>query len=144
MHLLRSLHFIAAYYNINLTSLHIEGDIKVTTDAISRNFMQLFFEVNPTADRHPTPISKAPWAGVDGVSTRLDLKEFEGVAVQLINSSIADSTRRSYEQANPPIFSSATDLTCGTYQHQKSSSFCFQQDSHKDWHLPQLCPTYSQ
>ena len=56
---LRSLHFIAAYYNINLRALHIQGNMNVTADAISRNFMQVFFEVNPTADRHPTPIPKA-------------------------------------------------------------------------------------
>ena len=39
MHLLRGLHFVSAYYNINLRAVHIPGSINICVDAISRNLL---------------------------------------------------------------------------------------------------------
>ena len=144
MHLLRSLHFIAAYYNINLRASHIQGDLNVTADAISRNFMQVFFEVNPTADRHPTQIPQALWQVLVESEPDWTSKSWrESLSSSL---SVASQTAReeATQQANPPICPSAADSTCGPYQHQSSSSFCFQQTSHRDWRPRRLGPTYPQ
>ena len=61
MHLLRGLHFICAFYNINIRASHIEVVKNVSADAISRNNLQVFFRENPTANRHPTRIPEPLW-----------------------------------------------------------------------------------
>ena len=61
MHLLRGLHFICAFYNINLRATHIQGSNNLSADAISRNNLQVFFRENPTARKESTQIPEPLW-----------------------------------------------------------------------------------
>ena len=56
MHLLRSLWFFVAYYNIYLIATHIPGVANLTADCLSRCQMQSFFTLNPQASKTPTPL----------------------------------------------------------------------------------------
>ena len=56
MHLLRSLWFFTAHYDIALTATHILGVTNTATDQLSRNQMSLFHLANPRAARLPAPI----------------------------------------------------------------------------------------
>ena len=53
MHLLRTLTFFTAYYDIEILEEHIPGVTTTTADHLSRNSMSLFFRLNPQA--HPLP-----------------------------------------------------------------------------------------
>ena len=55
MHLLRSLWFFAAHYNINISIEHIAGASNKAADHLSRFNMQSFFLSNPQAELLPTP-----------------------------------------------------------------------------------------
>ena len=61
MHLLRCLHFFTAQYDIKLKASHIVGVANVQADALSRNYLQVFKETNPEADKQATPISEMLW-----------------------------------------------------------------------------------
>ena len=54
MHLLRSLRFFVAYYDIKIE--HIAGVHNGIADQLSRNNMQQFFFSNPQANLLPTPL----------------------------------------------------------------------------------------
>ena len=54
MNLLRTLHFISAYYAIHITAQHIAGSENIVADAISRNSLQVMFGHDPEADPQPT------------------------------------------------------------------------------------------
>ena len=56
MHLLRSLWFFTAFYDINLLAAHIPGVSNCRADQLSRNNMLTFFTSNPQANRLPTPL----------------------------------------------------------------------------------------
>ena len=56
MQLLRSLWFFVAYYDIDLTCVHIMGAVNTTADYLSRNNMSSFFSLNPQASPLPTPL----------------------------------------------------------------------------------------
>jgi len=56
MHLLRSLCFFMAFYDINLQSAHISGVSSFRADQLSRNDMLTFFTSNPQANWLPTPL----------------------------------------------------------------------------------------
>ena len=56
MHLLRSLWFFVAYYDIHLIATHIPGVANLTADCLSRCQMQLFFTINPQTSMEPTPL----------------------------------------------------------------------------------------
>ena len=56
MHLLRSLCFFAAYYDISIKIEHIAGIHNGTADQLSRDNMQQFFLFNPHASLLPTPL----------------------------------------------------------------------------------------
>ena len=56
MHLLRSLWFFVAYYNISVQIEHIASIHNGTADQLSRNNMQRFFFSNPQANLLPTPL----------------------------------------------------------------------------------------
>ena len=59
MHLLRCLHFICAYWEIELRVEHIPGKLNVMADAVSRNLLQ----VMETSDleRHPGVVPGELW-----------------------------------------------------------------------------------
>ena len=61
MHLLRTLHFISAFYNLHLTAKHIAGSGNVIADAISRNLPQVLFSQAPEASPQPIPIPEPLW-----------------------------------------------------------------------------------
>jgi len=50
MHLLRCLHFIEAKWDMVLWVQHIPGKSNIAADALSRNSLQVFFQVLPNAD----------------------------------------------------------------------------------------------
>ena len=56
MHLLRSLWFFVAYYDISIKIEHIAGIRNGIADQLSRNNMQQFFFSNPQASLLPTPL----------------------------------------------------------------------------------------
>ena len=56
MQLLRSLWFFVAYYDIDLTCVHIMGAANTTADHLSRNNMTCFFSLNPQASILPTSL----------------------------------------------------------------------------------------
>ena len=56
MHLLRTLWFFVAYYDISVRIEHIAGVHNRTADQLSRNNMQQFFFFNPQANLLPTPM----------------------------------------------------------------------------------------
>jgi len=56
MHLLRSLWFFTAFYDINLQSAHIPGVIVEQIKYLHSNNMLTFFTSNPQANRLPTPL----------------------------------------------------------------------------------------
>ena len=51
MHLVRSLHFFLAHWDIKLTASHIAGKSNVLADALSGNLMQVFHKQAPTAHK---------------------------------------------------------------------------------------------
>lgn len=57
MHLLRCLYYYVAPFNIHLRAEHIPGLHNVVADSLSRNLLQVFRQLLPQADLHPTPIS---------------------------------------------------------------------------------------
>ena len=56
MHLLRSLWFFAAYFDIHMYAIHIPGACNVAADQLSRYNMSNFFHSNPQANLLPTPL----------------------------------------------------------------------------------------
>ena len=56
MHLLRSLHFLLAWWDIRMWAEHVPGKTNIAADALSRNMMQVFHEQFPTANKEGTLI----------------------------------------------------------------------------------------
>lgn len=56
MHLLRSLHFLNARWDIALHAKHIPGKLNYEADCLSRNHLQAFSRWMPNARQLPTPI----------------------------------------------------------------------------------------
>ena len=56
MHLLQSLYFFVAYYDIDVKCKHIVGVNNTTADHLSRNNLQSFFCLHPQAVLQPNPI----------------------------------------------------------------------------------------
>jgi len=59
MHLVRCLTFIAAKFQITISTVHIAGQSNIIVDAISRDNLPLFFSLCPQAHCRPTPIPAA-------------------------------------------------------------------------------------
>ena len=62
MHLLRGLHFVSAFYSIQVKIQHIAGSDNTIADAISRDHLQVFFNHAPAASPEPTPIPDPLWS----------------------------------------------------------------------------------
>ena len=78
MHLLRTLTFFTAYYDIEIMAEHIPGVPNTTADHLSRNNMLMFFCLNPQAHPLPTPLPPPllamltpPWEDWTSASFRL-------------------------------------------------------------------------
>ena len=56
MHLLRSLWFFVAHFDIDLKCKHIAGVDNSTADHLSRDNLHLFFHLHPQVTREPTPL----------------------------------------------------------------------------------------
>ena len=56
MHLLRSLCFFVAHFDISVSIAHIAGAANQTADQLSRYNMQSFFHSNPQVTPLPTPL----------------------------------------------------------------------------------------
>ena len=57
MHLLRSLWFFVAHFDIDLKCKHIAGVDNSTADHLSRDNLHLFFHLHPQVTMEPTPLS---------------------------------------------------------------------------------------
>ena len=62
MHLLRTLHFVAAHFAFTFSASHIAGSINTVADAISRNFTMDHVSAFPQLNFQPTFF---PWVAVD-------------------------------------------------------------------------------
>ena len=62
MHLLRSLHFVSAFYNIQVAIQHIAGVDNTIADSISLNNLQVFLNHAPRANPELTPIPAPLWS----------------------------------------------------------------------------------
>jgi len=56
MHLLRSLWFFVAHFDIDIKCKHIAGVNNSTADHLSRDNLHSFFCLQPQANRQPTPL----------------------------------------------------------------------------------------
>ena len=56
MHLLRSLSFFVAHFDIYLTTSHLPGLINVRADHLSRGNLHQAFQATPSLSPEPTPI----------------------------------------------------------------------------------------
>ena len=56
MHLLRTLWFFVAHFDVSINIEHVPGIHNGVADTLSRNDTQQFFLLNPQADLLPTPI----------------------------------------------------------------------------------------
>ena len=56
MHLVRSLFFFLAEFNIPIDTVHSPGKQNVAADSLSWDDFPSFFQVVPTASRTPTPL----------------------------------------------------------------------------------------
>ena len=54
MHLLRSMWFFTAHYDMHVSAAHIQGAANCAADCISRGNMSSFFSMNPQAQPAPT------------------------------------------------------------------------------------------
>ena len=61
MHLMRTLFFFTAHFQISLVAEHIPGHHNEAADAISRNNLTLFYQQVPGAEQLPTPIPQELW-----------------------------------------------------------------------------------
>jgi hypothetical protein len=59
MHLMRCLHFFAAFYQLQVTAAHVPGKDNVAADALSRNDYTRFSSVVPQCRCPPSPIPPA-------------------------------------------------------------------------------------
>jgi hypothetical protein len=59
MHLLHSLHFFLAHYDIRLLARHIAGVDNTAADALSRNNLTVFFQCLPQANAAASPLPPA-------------------------------------------------------------------------------------
>ena len=57
IHLLCSLSFFVAHFDIYITAFHLPGIMNVTADHLSRGYMSEVFEATPTLAQHPTATS---------------------------------------------------------------------------------------
>ena len=109
MHLLRGLHFICAFYNLNLRATHIQGTNNLSADAVSRNKLQVFFKENPTARKEPTQIPEQLWEVlVLSQPDWLSPTWRESLIISLrtaLQTALVEATL----PARPPISTSATD-----------------------------------
>ena len=112
MHLLRGLHFICAFYNVNLRAMHIPGAKNVSADAISRDKLQVFFATNPTANREPTKIPDQLWEVL--VLSQPDWLSPNWRESLTTSLRIASQTAHvgATQQASLPISHSVADSTC--------------------------------
>ena len=61
LHLMCCLHFFCAHFDIKLRAVHISGVLNDIADAISRNHMQVFRRLLPSALPNLTPIPSPLW-----------------------------------------------------------------------------------
>jgi len=82
MHLLRSLSFFVAHFDIYLTASHILGVINITADHFSRSNLNQAFRVNPGLSPKPTSIPPSifhltDWIGLLLISPNYFRKSYQ-------------------------------------------------------------------
>ena len=94
-HMLRCLFFLWAKYVVLLMARHIPGVENWAADSLSRNNLPLFFTLLPQAQRHPEVVPEGTGTSPDHRRT-MDLQRLEGLARDLVNDSLAPSTKWVY------------------------------------------------
>ena len=131
LHFMRCLHFFCAHFDVKLRATHIPGVLNDIADVISRNHMQIFRRLRPSALLNPTPIPSPLWQMLvpqtpDWLSPtwRALLKtSLEGVLLQAHTERTAQPKGNVYrllsvDQSAPSVrFESGTDLV-----HSQSST----------------------
>ena len=59
MHLLHSLWFFVAHFNMHVSAVHVPGTTNDTADCLSRDNMLLFFSLNPQAQLLPMQLPQS-------------------------------------------------------------------------------------
>ena len=103
MHLLRCLHFYLAQFDIRVVTRHIAGAENTAADALSRDNLEVFFQLNPQAKKHPSP------GAADTSSPRLALANLEETLSGYLAQSIAPSTLRTYQSGQRRFLRFCTD-----------------------------------
>ena len=96
MQLLRCLFFIEAYFQFQLSAVHLPGDQNVQADDLSRNRLSAFHEKVPESSSLPSPI---PPTLLQWLTSGLDLSHLDPVVHFFCRKGIADSTHKTYQSA---------------------------------------------
>ena len=89
------LFFLEAEYDASLLAVHVPAVENGATNSISRNNLPLFFDFLLQAYQRSLQGARQPWEPPDPRQT-LDLRRLQDLARDLINNSLALSTRRVY------------------------------------------------
>ncbi len=95
MHLMRCLFFFTAAYQIYLALKHVPGKLNAAADSISRGNLSLFFQLVPTAHRHPAQLSPALIRAL--ILQTPDWSKLESRAAFYFAQGLAESTLRTYQ-----------------------------------------------
>ena len=120
MNLLQGLHFICAFYNINLRATHIQGTKNLSVDAVSRDNLQVFFRENPTANKEPTQIPEQLWEVLVLSQPDWLSQSWRGLLVTSLKTVLQTAHVEATQRARLPTLTSATDLACSPYQPQNN------------------------
>ena len=95
MQLLRSLWFFVAYYEIELTCVHIMGAANTTADYLSRKYViLLFFESPGVTPAHPAATTLT--SNCFSQQPRLDLTALQEALQSYYHQGLAASTHKTY------------------------------------------------
>ena len=112
MHLLRSLFFFQASYNVSLVAEHIQGVENGLADALSHNNHQNFVSCMSSACQVPEVVTTPINASVGTPAARPGIQTLDRLATSYFTKRLADSTQHSYGSAQNTVGS------CNSVQKQ--------------------------
>ena len=107
-HLMRTLVFIKARFNIVLYAIHLPGKQNEAADALSRDNLPLFFEQVPQAEKKTTAVPPGTVRTANAPSTRLDLGRLEESMCVYFSKGIAASKQPTYKSGKNQLCEKAS------------------------------------